>query len=98
MPYLSYDRIRHDGQSRYAKEVSAKVKELVDHYGIQRADQFREMMNRWLNEMPRRNQFHITDRYKVVQTGHRVHVLRRKDVFSTDFLHIFEIIEHPDNQ
>jgi hypothetical protein len=97
MPYLSYDRIRHDGQSRYAKEISAKVKELVEYQGIRHAAEFREMMKRWMEDMPRHNQFHITDRYKVVQTGFKVEIRRRKDVFSTDFLTIFEIIEHPDN-
>jgi len=65
MSKLTYTKLINHGSGRFNLMIDAKVKELIDYYQISSLFTFQHEWESWINTIPLRNTYSITNAFKL---------------------------------
>jgi hypothetical protein len=93
MGKLTYTKLRSGGTGRYDLLVDAKVKELIDFYGISMLLTFLSEWEEWRAGIPQKNAFPFTHAYRLKVINGLIQIWRHFADLHKDPILVYEIKE-----
>ncbi|WP_289030168.1 hypothetical protein, partial [uncultured Algoriphagus sp.] len=93
MAKLSYKKVNHPGSGRFDLLASAKIKELIEFYGISMPLTFVTEWEEWAGSLPRNNAYSFADAYrcKLTEQGTLIQIWKHFMGSAKDPVLVYEI-------
>jgi hypothetical protein len=97
MAKLTYTKLRSGGKGRFDLMVDAKVKELIDYYGLSCWANFCVEWAKWISSIKKKNSHPIENAYRISNDNGVGQIWRQYPDLHKDPILIYEIREEVSN-